>query len=264
MKAGDIIVSKGLFSWPSLGIRVLTLSRWTHVGILIDENTVLEANVKNAYGEAEPQASGVYFTDVKKFRSSAKRSVVFERNSSLSGAEKAKLLEYGRSLQGVPYNPVRASSSNIIPMLRNLYFSSYYSFFVLPFILYGIFEATKVSADCNGLVQCSSALGSKVGYYFLIATVLAFLTHLGWRLMRRSLYQRGPNNWFRALLRRLGLPDVVMNAYDEIFCSQLVADADGKVGGSIKLKLKRTDEARPKDIYEICSKNKAEWTKVKL
>ena len=182
----------------------------------------------------------------------------------LADSEKAKLLEYGRSLQGIPYNPVRASSSNIIPMLRNLYFSSYYLFFVLPFILYGIFEAAKVSDDCNGLVQCSSALGSKVGYYFLIATVLAFLIHLGWRLMRRSLYQRGPNNWFRSLLRGLGLPDVVMNAYDEIFCSQLVADADGEIGGSIKLKLKRTDEARPKDIYEICSKNKSEWLRIKL
>ena len=250
MKAGDVIVISGK-SFGSNIIKGGTISRWSHVGIAINEKDILEANVKDAY--SEKSKSGIYITEKEKFICKSRKALLLIRPDDLREEQLKKLYILAEGLKGTEYGMIRAINSNGIPLLRNIY--SLISLFFLCLAGYGLYQINYIAPGLVNACTNSSCLIELTNEHIFAANRIVVFIALAFILffVFKPFFSSGIGNKnIENYLTKLGLSDKWINDKGRVFCSQVVADADEVIGGNIKERTSNTLEARPKDIVKIC------------
>jgi hypothetical protein len=219
MKAGDIVATKN-----NKFIKIVTFGSWSHVGIALNEEDILEAT-----------PDGVKPIKIDKMLERDKEILLFERPIALS-EEQVKLLNSKSEeliKRKLKYGFLRAAYSGAPHIFHNMFTLLSFIFLIGSAVSYYMFESIEHS------------------YPFLL--LFAFTNFICIPFAKSTGTIRRTNEF----LKKINAPKFLLTDLDKMFCSQVVEDLDKKIGGNISILLGRSHELRPKDIVIACKE--LEW-----
>lgn len=222
-KAGDIFVTRSRTK-SSSWIQVLTASRWSHVGIAIGDDLILDA-VKGA----PPQ---VRTLPLKQFVAEA---VAIRKYTSpkLTTSQISKLAAFAKSAEMKRYNAAHAALTVTIPFMKFLF---------------------------SGLAMLSLLdvwrRAATAGTHWLPATgayaVIAGLIFVSYRLMAWAVRTEIGVKKTEAIFQKFRLGNYLVESKHQLFCSKLVLLADKELNGRLSDLIPNESEVQPKHISEAC------------
>lgn len=226
---GDIFFtrSKSAGSWL---IRCATLSKWSHVGIALGNNSVLEAVKKDKNQQ-------IRVVHIEEFANNASAMRYYARPDSLTEDQVAKMETFVNSMTGKDYTALHAGLTMTIPIIRIFYS--------------GI--ATAVLLACVGIQGMNYQL---IGVILGIEISIFLMYCLTVWSIRTKLAVKETENFFRKI--HIGrLVDFKQN----MFCSKLVTCAERAIGGDLANHLPKDEsEAQPEHVAKACKR--LGWQKV--
>lgn len=232
-KAGDIFVTRS-HSKNSSWIQALTASRWSHVGIAIGDDLILDA-VKGAC----PQ---VRTLPLQEF--AAEAAVIRKyTHPGLTTSQVFKLVAFAKSVEVKRYTAAHAALTVAIPFMRCLFSG------VAVLSLYDVWRRA-MAVNTHWL----PAVGSYV--------VIAGMIYVSYRLMMWSFRTKIGTKTTEAIFRKFRLGNYLVDIKYELFCSKLVLLADKELGGPLSNLVPNESEIQPKHISEACDRLGWVWEDV--
>lgn len=231
VKAGDIVATQGA-SASSLFIRAATVSKWSHVGIAIDEDEILEA-VKNSDSSVDSQHQ-VRVVPVSTFVADKSLLLHCIRPEILSGYQLAHLKSFANSSSGKGYTKMHAVFTAIIPLTKVI------------FSLLAIFSTVNLWNDIP-----QSGRGTN---FFVSALFINGIIYISYLLLTWSSRCEWGVKTAESIFRKCGWGNWLVERKYEMFCSRLVLLADKEVGGQIDVHTTNEYEVQPKHIVDACKR----------
>ena len=229
MEAGDILAVKGGTN-ASPFIKFFTGSKWTHVGIAISSEHILDAIPSKKVEER----ADVDFVTKAKFVEGASKTIHYRRNNPLSDEQIENLTEFAKYAKTKSFTKIHAAGTLFL-LILNMLLAALFLPIVYKLIL--------------------SMLGeSLVDYFVYFVFIVGFL--MVWiclslmfsKLVRTKYKVKEVENLFRK--SRLG-SRIVENKYN-LFCSKLILEAEGAIDGDLLPHLPNEDEIQPKHVVKAC------------
>uniref|UniRef100_E6QUA7 Uncharacterized protein n=1 Tax=mine drainage metagenome TaxID=410659 RepID=E6QUA7_9ZZZZ len=230
--AGDIFVTQTK-SCGSFLIRAVTISKWSHVGIAIDKDFVLEA-VKDRDGSADITTQ-VRVVPIAVFAANSTAMRQYKRPENLPSSQIEKLNSFAALNQDTGYTAIHAAFTALIPIMR--------FFFIIVAIASMFYIWPKA-----GLAEALTL--SFIFSAFIINVIIFVLYRLLTWSFRSNWGVKATENFFRKC--RVG--NWLVEIKYEMFCSRLVLLADRMIGGPLAKYLPNEDEIQPKHFAEACQK----------
>lgn len=224
-KAGDIFVTRS-HSKSSFWIQLLTASRWSHVGIAIGDDLILDA-VKDAC----PQ---VRIVPLREFVAEA-AAIRKYTHPGLTTLQASKLATLAKAVKLERYTAVHAALTIAIPFMK-LVCSG-----VAVLSLYGVLRrAAAVNTHwLNVLCSC---------------VIIVAIIYTLYRLMTWSLRTDIGVKVTEATFRKFLLGNYLVKIKHDLFCSKLVLLADKELDGPLNGLVPNESEIQPKHISKACEK----------
>lgn len=222
-KPGDIFFtrSKSAGSWL---IRCATLSKWSHVGIAIDNNSVLEALKKD-------KGQQIRVIHIEEFANNASAMRYYARPDSLTEDQVAKMETFVNSMTEKGYTALHAGLTMIIPIIR-----IFYSGIATAVLLAGV-GIQGMNYQFIGVI-----LGIEISIFLMCCLMV-------WAI-RTKLTVNETENFFR----KIGLGWLV-DIKQDMFCSKLVTCAERAISGDLANHLPKDEsEVQPEHIAKACKK----------
>lgn len=233
VNAGDIIVARADTVTSRL-IRLFTLSMWSHVGIAVKENLILEA-VKSV-GSASDSQGQVRVVPVSEFVANTSMVRHYIRPEKLSHSQLAKLQSFANSSSLNGYTSMHAFLTSTIPITR------------IFFILATIFSMVeRWNSDPPSITHTPLFYILPPIFFVVMFAVMYFLMVWSFRCKWRV---EATENIFR----KYWLGKWLVETKYEMFCSKLVLLADKEVDGSLHVEAPNEDEVQPKHVARACEK----------
>ncbi|MBO9492375.1 hypothetical protein J7384_18580 [Endozoicomonas sp. G2_1] len=219
MKAGDIIATKN-----NKFIKFATFGTWSHVGIALNEQEILEAT-----------PDGIKPINIDEILERDKELLLLERPVALSEKQIDILNNKSTELinRKLKYGHLRAAYSGA------------------PHIFHNIF--TFLSLLCLSGAIFLYYLNESVEHSYTLLLLSVFSNFVGIPFAKSTGTVRQTNKF----LEKINAPKFLLTDLDKMFCSQVVEDLDKHIGGNISILLGRSHELRPKDIVIACEE--LEW-----
>jgi len=231
-KAGDVFVTQTK-SCSSFLIRGMTASKWSHVGISVDNESVLEA-VKDSGPSADSRLQ-VRVVPINAFAANTTAMRHYIRPESLSPSQIAKLNTFAASNKETGYTAIHAAFTVLIPLMR-------VGFVILALIsMFDLWSKAELS-ELNTPSFLFAALGIN-GIIYLSYCLLS------WSL-RSDLGVKTTEHIFR----KCSLGNWLVEIKYEMFCSKLVLLADKEISGPLDVYAPNENEIQPKHVAEACEK----------
>ncbi len=231
-KPGDVFLTRSK-SGSSLLIRVTTLSKWSHVGIAVNSESVLEA-VK-AGGTTDGLSQQVRVVTIKVFAANASAMRHYIRPDNLTTHQIEKLNSFVNSNNEKRYTALHAALTAFIPIMA------------LCLIVLAIISTF------DSLARAEPFAVRSLPFWFGVLTINVII-YLVYRLMAWSFRSnwgvKATENLFRKTCLGRGLVDIKY----EMFCSKLVMLAENEISGPLVSCLPNESEVQPKHIAMACEK----------
>lgn len=236
---GDILVSQ-TGEKRSKAIRGVTGSEWSHVGIVVERDTVLDA-VSNQEGRND-----VDTVSVESFKSNCSKVVLYRRPEALNPKQVADLQKFAVEAKKLKYTKTHMLLSGgnlaVLLVLLLLFFSSAISM--------GIGQGDNLSSS-NGII-------SFVLFLLILASSFACYYYLN-KWSKRSTFLVKETEQFLSK-SRFGKKIVKMK--HGMFCSKLVVEAEQVLNSPLSKRLKYSSEVWPKHI--VIEVEKLNWESIEL
>ena len=240
MKAGDIIVSRGK-SWITPFIMFFSWSKWSHVGIALDENSILEAVKENDSSIDLPRQIRV--VSVSHFLADKSKERQYIRPEKLSGDQLAKLQNFTDSKLGVGYTAMYAA------------FTAFLFFIKFLFIIFALATAVWLWVNTPWSVLMTSS--------FFIAVLVIYLIIYGeYKLLDWSYRCEWGVKATERVFRKFKTGKWLLERKQELFCSKLVLLADTAIHGQLKAHTPSEHDVQPGHVVEACEKLK--WNRAEI
>lgn len=233
IKPGDVLVTRSK-SCSSLLIRVATLSKWSHVGIAVTSERVLEA-VK-AGGTTDGLSQQVRVVPIEVFVANTTAMRHYIRPDELTTHQIEKLNSFVNSNNEKRYTALHATLTAFIPIMA------------LCLGVLAIISTFDLLARAEPSVTRSSPFWLGVltinGIIYLMYRLMAWSFRSDWGV-------KATENFYRKTCLGRWLVDIKY----EMFCSKLVMLAENEIGGTLVSYLPNQSEAQPKHIAKACEKS---------
>lgn len=255
LEPGDIIAFKGN-SFSSWAIKMFTVSKWTHVGIMKSSNELFEVNVRNAHLKNTGQASHggpniISLSDMLKTKGDVH---VFKRNDKLNSKEIVKLQKHIQlELQSNKnYSRLKATNSANIPVLKTwttlfCIVLGGYATLSLGYAMY--FYYNSITTPYLDLQTVWGELALDALIYAGIGVIEVLLIRFVLRTITIKLMY---SKKVEEILRKLKVPETYITDPEGEFCSNAVLKADKNTDGKLSNLYYEKHEPRPKDIIKLC------------
>ncbi len=233
VKPGDIFVTRSK-SCKSLLIRIATLSKWSHVGIAVSGESVLEA-VK-ADGTTDGRRHQVRVVPIEQFAANASAMRYYVRPDELTTHQIEKLNSFIDSNNKRRYTSLHAALTAFIPIMA-------LCFCVLAVI--STFDSW-IKADPSATHSSPFWLGVLTVnvIFYLMYRLLVWSFRCDWGV-------KATENLFKKTRLGSWLVDIKY----EMFCSKLVMLVEKEISGPLVSCLPDESEAQPKHIAKACKKS---------
>ncbi|CAM8653110.1 Permuted papain-like amidase enzyme, YaeF/YiiX, C92 family [Comamonadaceae bacterium] len=222
-KAGDIFVTRSP-SKSSSWIQACTASRWSHVGIAIGDDLILDA-VKGDHSQVRTLPLQEFVAGAVAIRKYT--------HPGLTSLQVSKLVAFAKSVEVKQYTTAHAALTMSVPIMK-------FSFCWLALLSLLDVLRRAVAAGTSWL----PAVGACV--------TIAGLIYLAYRLMTWSFRtDLGVKNT-EAIFRKFRLGIYLVEMKNQLFCSKLVLLADRELGGRLSDLVPNESEVQPKHISEAC------------
>ncbi|XQU09417.1 hypothetical protein P4544_06655 [Halomonas sp. LY9] len=231
-KAGDIFVTKAN-SCSSRLIRAATVSKWSHVGIAINDEFILEAiKAHNGLGDYPTQVRVIPIADFADHATTIRRYI---RPGGLSSSQQDKLISFSESEQNKGYTALHAALTALIPITR------------IFFIVIAIFSMIYIWPEAAFIEA------KKTSFFFAALSILGviFFIHL---TLVWSFRVRWGMEAIEAVFRKCRLGNWLVEIKHEMFCSRLILLADKEIHGPLAALLPNEYEIQPKHVAKACEK----------
>lgn len=238
VKPGDVFVTRTK-SFNSVLIRVATLSKWSHVGIAVSSESMLEA-VKTG-GTTDPLIRQVRVVPIKVFTDNTSVMRHYIRPDELTTYQIEKLNSFVDSNNEKHYTALHAAFSTLNPIME---------------LCFGVLAIIS-TFDLWARADPSSV---RSWPFWLVVLILNAFIYFLCRLLVWSSRSDWGVKVTENLFRKTRLGRWLVDIKYETFCSKLVMLADREIGGTLAFYLPNESEAQPKHIAKACEK--AGWRTV--
>lgn len=232
MKAGDIVAVQSN-SCSSKLIRFFTQSEWSHVGMAVDANTVLEAT---KLSKEKIDGTEVRVLGLESFLNGRSKTKLLIRPQALTENEVIDLKIFFESVSRKRYNAFGAAMTAVIPLMG---------------ILLGAWFLNGFTNSLLDLIAGQVAPES-ISFFVVTSFFMFLFVFLIYELLVWSFRCRWGVEKFEKLFRKTTIGNWLVNRKHDTFCSKLVLLADKAVGGPLAEKLPNEDEVQPRHIVEAC------------
>ena len=235
MEAGDILAVKGSTN-ASPFIKFFTGSKWTHVGIAINSNLILDA-IPSTKGGGR---TDVDFVTKAKFIEGASRRVHYKRKPPLTDEQINSLNEFAVYAKTKKFTKTHAAGTLFIPILNFLLAA-----FFLP-LVYLIF-ISMFGSNSEDYVTCLVFIVGFLLIWLCLSMVFTRLTKVKYKVKE-----------VENLFRKTDFGSRLVEKKYNLFCSKLILKAEEAIGGDLLPYLPNEDEIHPKHVVKACEKLKWE------
>lgn len=229
-KPGDILLTRSK-SCGSLLIRIATFSMWSHVGIIVDDESVLEAvKVRRT---TDGMSRQVRVVSIECFAANASKTRHYIRPENLTANQIEKLKSFVNSKNEARYTALHAALTAFIPIMK------------LCFVVAAIIATRGFWA------KTESFAGQNMPFWLGVLTVYGII-YLMYRLMAWSFRSELGVKATENIFNRIRLGRWLVGIKYEMFCSKLVMLAEREIGGSLASYFPSEDEIQPKHIAKAC------------
>ncbi len=232
-KAGDVFVTRSK-SCSSLLIRVATLSKWSHVGIAVSSESVLEA-VK-AGGNTHCLSQQVRVVPIEVFAANVSAMRHYIRPDELTPQQTEKLNLFVNSNNENRYTALHAALTAFIPIMA---------------LCLG---ALAIISTIDSLARAEPSAVRSLPFWVGVLAINVFM-YLIYRLMAWSFRSDWGVKATENLFRKTRLGRWLVDIKYEMFCSKLVMLAENEISGHLVSCLPSESEAQPKHIAKACEKS---------
>jgi hypothetical protein len=224
-KAGDIFVTRSR-SKSSSWIQVCTASRWSHVGIAISDDLILDA-VKGAHPQVRTLPLEEFVAGAVAIRKYT--------HPGLTNSQVSKLAAFAKSVEVKRYSAAHAVLTVTIPFMKFLFSGV---------ALLSLLDVWRRAATAS--THWLPATGAYV--------VIAGLIYASYRLMTWSLRTEIGVKKAEAIFRKFRLGNHLVEIKHQLFCSKLVLLADKELDGRLSDLVPNESEVQPKHISDACGR----------
>jgi hypothetical protein len=232
IKAGDILVTQTK-SCSSFLIRGMTASKWSHVGIAVDKEFVLEA-VKGRGNSADSQPQ-VRVVPLNVFAANTTARRHYIRPEKLSPSRIEKLNAFAALNNETGYTAIHAAITAFIPIMR-------IAFSIIAII--SMFDIWSKAEPSEVLTPS----------FIFSALIIIGIIYLLYRLLSWSFRSDWCVKTTEDIYRKCSLGNWLVEIKYEMFCSKLVLLADLAVSGPLGAYVPNENEIQPKHVAEACKK----------
>lgn len=231
LKAGDVVATQTVSKWSWL-IRLATGGAWSHVGIAIDENTILEA-VKGSKSRSDklPQVREI---SVEEFVGGSSKYLHCRRPKCLTAQETIKLNSFSSAISEKTYTSINAAATVAISWLR----------VALMVFVAGWFVVIK-----DKLISPQFACG-----YAIVTLILFFYLYVLYQIQIWAFQCPWGVKTTERLFKMVRLGAWLVKEKYNVFCSKLVLLADKEVGGEIHRYTPDANNVQPNHIVKACKR----------
>lgn len=231
-KPGDIFVTRAK-SCSSLLIRVATLSKWSHVGIAVNSESVLEAVKAGSTTAAfSPQ---VRVVPIKVFAANTSAMRHYIRPDKLTISQIEKLNSFVNSNNEKRYTALHAALTAFIPIMALC------------------FGALAVISTFDSWIKAESSVVRSSFFWLAVPTINAIIYFM-YRLLAWSVRSDWGVKATENIFRKTRLGRWLVDIKYEMFCSKLVMLAENEIGGHLVSCVPKESEVQPKHIAKACEK----------
>ncbi|MFM0647265.1 hypothetical protein PQR14_23325 [Paraburkholderia bryophila] len=228
IKAGDIILTRSDTASSKI-IRYLTGSKWSHVGIAVDEFNILEAVPAGKSGiDSTPDVRVIPISEFKEGKSAA---LHFSRPGHMTHNQLTKLKDFSISKIGKKYTLMHAGLTTFSPLVKYIFFIIAICSMVDVFLL-------STPGHWTTSILASMSVG---------AIVLFF-----WFIMDRSIKSEWGIEWTENFFRKFSAGNWLVEQKHQFSCSKLVLMVDTEIGGHLHLHSPGKYDVQPGHIAKAC------------
>lgn len=230
MKAGDIIAVQNTSKGSKI-IKASTLSKWSHVGILTSNSTILEATKLNKKRTSNPEE--VREIPLEKFIQGCASHIHLIRPTELSNDQINLLNIFKEKIKERNYTTIHA-------MITAVPF-----FIIIAICISFIYEFFNL-----GIKTINS--GRSILAFLIAMAIAAIFVYAYYKLMLWANRSKLGVEKTEKLFNRFKLGKLLVDIKHDMFCSKLVILADKAIGGELHKALPYAEEVQPGHIVKTC------------
>jgi hypothetical protein len=224
-KAGDIFITRSNAK-SSSWIQAWTASPWSHVGIAIGDDLILDA-VKGAHPQVRTLPLQEFLAGAVAIRKYT--------HPGLTSLQVSKLVAFAKSVEVKRYTAAHAALTVTVPLMKFLF---------CGLALLSLLDVLRQAAAAG--TSWLAAVGACVA--------IAGLIYMAYRLMIWSFRTDIGVRNTEAIFRKFRLGNCLVEMKNQLFCSKLVLLADRELGGRLSDLVPNESEVQPKHISEACKR----------